>query len=147
MKYRDAAVAEARTWLGTPYQHQQRTKGLAVDCVGLLIGVGHGLGLTGEGFEFTGYARSADGVTLMRLARLYMVELPLDVTPRPGMVVVIATDLHPHHAGILCDYRGSGIGIIHASDRADPPRVVEHRLVQSMNFRITGLFDFKNVDY
>lgn len=33
-------VTEAREWLATPYVHQHRTKGVACDCVGLIIGVG-----------------------------------------------------------------------------------------------------------
>jgi len=120
-------------------------KGVAVDCVGLLIGVGKTLGLVDSSFDYTGYARNADGRTLMRLARFYLDELPEETPLAPGMVVMLVTDRHPHHAGILCDYRGAGIGIIHASDRATPPRVVEHRLVQSQDFRIAGLFDFKKV--
>ncbi len=32
-------VRTARTWLGTPYHHQGRLKGVGVDCAGLLIGV------------------------------------------------------------------------------------------------------------
>ena len=35
----DQAVAEARTWLGTPYLHQGSLKHRGVDCLGLLRGV------------------------------------------------------------------------------------------------------------
>ena len=34
-----AAVAEARSWLGTPYQHQASLKGVGCDCLGLVRGV------------------------------------------------------------------------------------------------------------
>ena len=33
---RNAAIAEARTWLGTPYHHRARVKGAGVDCLLLL---------------------------------------------------------------------------------------------------------------
>lgn len=33
------ALAEARQWLGTPYQHQASVKGIGTDCLGLLRGV------------------------------------------------------------------------------------------------------------
>lgn len=33
-------VAEARSWVGTPFRHQARVKGHAVDCANLIIGVG-----------------------------------------------------------------------------------------------------------
>lgn len=32
-------IAEARGWIGTPYRHQGRRKGVGCDCLGLLIGV------------------------------------------------------------------------------------------------------------
>lgn len=36
---RAAIVAEARSWLGTPYQHQASLKGAGCDCLGLVRGV------------------------------------------------------------------------------------------------------------
>ncbi len=42
---RQAIVAEARTWLGTPYHHQAGIKGVGCDCAYLLIGVYRALGL------------------------------------------------------------------------------------------------------
>lgn len=32
-------VAIARTWIGTPYQHQASTRGVACDCLGLIRGI------------------------------------------------------------------------------------------------------------
>jgi len=32
-------VAEARSWIGTPYRHQASLKGIGCDCLGLLRGV------------------------------------------------------------------------------------------------------------
>jgi NlpC/P60 family putative phage cell wall peptidase len=34
-----AVVAEARSWIGTPYMHQASNKGAGTDCLGLLRGV------------------------------------------------------------------------------------------------------------
>ena len=36
---RAAVVDEARSWLGTPYQHQASLKGAGCDCLGLVRGV------------------------------------------------------------------------------------------------------------
>lgn len=36
---RQAVLAEAHTWLRTPYHHQQRVKGAGVDCAQILIAV------------------------------------------------------------------------------------------------------------
>jgi NlpC/P60 family putative phage cell wall peptidase len=37
--FSDRIVAEARSWLGTPYHHQCAVKGAGTDCLGLLRGV------------------------------------------------------------------------------------------------------------
>lgn len=36
---RAAIVAEARSWIGTPYRHQGSVKGAGCDCLGLIRGV------------------------------------------------------------------------------------------------------------
>lgn len=36
---RNQIVAEARSWLGTPYHHQAALKGIGCDCIGLLKGI------------------------------------------------------------------------------------------------------------
>ena len=41
-------VAETLTWIGTPYHHQARVKGIGVDCAQLLVGVALGAGLISE---------------------------------------------------------------------------------------------------
>ena len=40
---RAAVVAEALTWLGTPYHHHARIKGVGVDCAQILLAVYAGL--------------------------------------------------------------------------------------------------------
>ncbi len=35
----ELVVAEARTWIGTPYRHQASCKGAGADCLGLVRGV------------------------------------------------------------------------------------------------------------
>ena len=35
----EAAIAEARRWLGTPYRHQASVRGAGCDCLGLVRGV------------------------------------------------------------------------------------------------------------
>lgn len=39
MSGRQDIVAEARSWLGTPYVHQASVKGAGADCLGLLRGI------------------------------------------------------------------------------------------------------------
>lgn len=45
MSAREAVVAEARRWLGTPFHHKARLQGVGVDCLGLVWAVGEGAGV------------------------------------------------------------------------------------------------------
>jgi cell wall-associated NlpC family hydrolase len=45
---RQAVVAEAMTWLGTPFHHHQAVKGAGVDCALFQYSVYHGVGLIPE---------------------------------------------------------------------------------------------------
>ena len=51
---REAIIAEARSWLKTPYHHCQRVKGVGVDCIQLLIASYVAAGVV-EGDIKTGY--------------------------------------------------------------------------------------------
>ncbi|NLR74203.1 MULTISPECIES: NlpC/P60 family protein [Leeia] len=42
---RQQVLAEARSWLGTPYHHQGRVKGVGVDCAMILCDIYHQVGL------------------------------------------------------------------------------------------------------
>jgi NlpC/P60 family putative phage cell wall peptidase len=39
MTVTNAVVAEARRWLGTPFRHQGRRRGVGCDCLGLVLGI------------------------------------------------------------------------------------------------------------
>jgi cell wall-associated NlpC family hydrolase len=142
MTVREAIVAEARAWMGTPWQHQQRRKGEAVDCVGLVIGVARALGLVAPAFDVSGYVRVPDGTLLARCAEV-MVPVARS-TMQPGDVVVIATAAEPAHMGIIGDYLHGGLSVIHASTHH--MKVVEHRLLFLQNFRFKAAYALPGVD-
>jgi NlpC/P60 family putative phage cell wall peptidase len=43
MTTREAFLAEARAWIGTPFRHGTALRGLGCDCLGLVVGVRHRL--------------------------------------------------------------------------------------------------------
>lgn len=136
---RAEVVAEARSWLGTPWAHQQRSKGVAVDCAGLVIGVARALGLVAADFDIGGYTRSPDG-TLLERCDTIMQRVAIEAM-RPGDMLVVATDAEPAHMGILGDYRHGGLSLIHASNRLGThSRVVEHRLLFARNLRFQAAY-------
>lgn len=53
---RDRVAAEGRSWLGTPYAHRQRLKGVGVDCAQLPLAVYAACGLIAEDAEVGAYA-------------------------------------------------------------------------------------------
>lgn len=147
MTTRAAVVDEARSWLDTPYQHQQRMKGVATDCLGMPIGIGRALQMVAPDFDITGYSRSPDGTMLAQCdallgARLSQAEM------QAGDLVVVCFDGDPQHFGILVPYRHGGLAIVHASNKHR--KVIETRLLfgtapRAMKFvaayRLPGVVD------
>jgi len=84
------AVAIARAWLGTPYQHQASLRGEGADCLGLLRGVWREL--FGREPERTppyrpDWAEVGGDETLLRAARRWLREIPLEAA-RAGNVLL-----------------------------------------------------------
>ena len=94
---REMFVQEARTWLDTPYQHQGRLKGIACDCIGLVIGTARALGLSD--FEITDYGRRPDG----RLRPVMETQLDIIAVAdaQPADVLLFQWDSCPIHVAIL----------------------------------------------
>lgn len=135
-------VAEARTWVGTPWVHQHRVKGHAVDCVGLVIGVARNLGLVPADFDVNGYSRMPDG-HLLALCAQHMTPVARDAM-QPGDVVVVAVEHDPQHMGILTPYPGGRLAMIHATS-VGVRGVVESRLVFTRVLQFRAAFALPGV--
>lgn len=142
MTTRTQIVTEARTWLGTPFHHQARIKGVGVDCVGLLIALGRQFGMVPLEWDVQGYDRNPDGRTLLAGCMEMMTPIEQDAM-RPGDVVLVRFDAHPQHVGIVGDYRHGGLSIIHASGNAGS--VIETRLMFSSAMLFVAAFSLPGV--
>lgn len=129
----DDVVAAARGWLGTPWHHQGRLKGVGVDCVGLVIGVARELDLSI--FDVTGYHHRPALGAVEQGCRAQM--LPVDPAT-PGDVLLFEVGGQPQHLGFLTD-----VGVLHAL--APMRRVVEHRLDEEWTRRIVAAFRLPGV--
>ena len=124
---REAIVAEARTWLGVPWRHQGWRKDTGCDCVGLIRGVGHALGLFDASDEnpaharFVGYPRESDPPLMQAALALYFVPI-LRGDAGAGDVLWLRFAGEPRHLAILAE----GEHVIHALESVG--KVVEHRL-------------------
>ena len=126
-------VAAARSYLGVPYLHQGRTmRGL--DCVGLIIRVGHDLGLSD--YDIDGYSRVPSGKRMERLLGLVCRKVQ-PALAKAGDLLHLAYDKEPQHLAMVTDY-----GIIHADNTHG---VVEHVIDLSNRRRIRGAYELPGV--
>lgn len=128
-------ASAAREWIGTPWHHQGRLKGVGVDCAGLVLGVAHGLGLSD--FAFTGYGHRPDPDVLGGFCRNMMAPVLIS-DARLGDVLLINVDRVPQHLAIFTD-----LGMVHAF--APLRRVVEHRIDEDWSARIVAAFRMPGV--
>ncbi len=135
-------IAQARTWIGTPYHHQARLKGVGCDCLGLVVGVASELKLTDEtgkllsSFDQTNYSTQPDGQLLTGKLQALLNEIPI-ADKAPGDLALFKIDGNPQHMGLLSDFEG-GIGVIHSY--VSSGKVVEHRLDKKWEQRIVKVF-------
>lgn len=143
MILREAIVAEARSWLGTPYRHQASLKGVGADCLGLVRGVWRFvIGEEPEGAPpYTpDWAEALGEETLLSAARRHMPEVaPGQVQAGDVLLFRMALGAPAKHAAIVA---GEG-RILHAYwGRA----VCETRLVPWWRRRIAAAFQFPGVE-
>ncbi len=102
--FRAAIIAEAVTWLGTPWHHQARVKGAGVDCGQFLIACYVGAGLV-PAFDTGPYARDwhqhQSGERFLSFVEQHLD--PTD-TPLPGDVVVWRYGQCYSHGAIVVDW-------------------------------------------
>ncbi|MCT8999651.1 NlpC/P60 family protein [Chelativorans intermedius] len=134
-----AVVAEALSWVGTPYRHQASRKHVGCDCLGLVRGVWRAL--YGTEPETAGpysmdWAETGGGERLLEAARRHFLPCPAGV-PAAGRLVLFRWRPHlpAKHAGILV----AEDAFVHAYEgRA----VVVSSLVPQWRRRIAGVFTF-----
>ena len=97
---RPAIVAEARTWLGTPFLWQASVKGRGCDCKGLVTGVARALDLPGADSLHARMAayHNVDTRVLIEGLRANMDKVD---QAEPGDVLLLKMRGQPVHLGIL----------------------------------------------
>jgi cell wall-associated NlpC family hydrolase len=146
MTMRSDIVAYARTLIGTPFHHAARLPGVGVDCAGVLVLVARQCALVSQDFDLPAYAEHPDGRTMLAWCDKYMGARLTEKTMQPGDAVVMITDRLPQHLGVLGDHRHGGLSLIHASNTANPPRVIETGLRWLPNQRFVASYSFPGVE-
>jgi NlpC/P60 family putative phage cell wall peptidase len=141
---RSAIVAEARSWIGTPYRHQASLKGVGCDCLGLVRGVWRAI-IGPEPARAPPYApdwaEATAAESLAEAAARYLTAVPLDRFA-PGDVLLFRwrARLPAKHAAIVT----APDKMVHAHDGAAVAEVAiapwwRRRLAYA--FRFPGLTD------
>ena len=138
----EAALREARLWLGTPYRHQARCIGAGCDCLGLILGIWRALygSLPAEPPAYSpDWAEAGEGEALLQAAGAWLVEKPLAlIIPGDVLLFRIRERGAARHLG-LYSAPAPGARFIHAySGHA----VTESPLSLPWRRRIAGCFAF-----
>jgi len=136
MATREQIIAEARTWIGTPWVHQGRLKGVGCDCIGVGLCVPRALGIFPPDFDVTGYSRNPDPQMLVGYLRRYMD--PTD-TPTGADLLLVRSHRLPQHIQMLT-FDGT---VIHAIDRIRGVR--EHRL-DTQRYPIASAWRYRGIE-
>lgn len=140
---RDAIIAAARTWVGTPYHHQASLKGVGCDCLGLIRGLWREL-YGPEPVALPPYTRDWGDATgsesLMDAGCRHLTRLGEVRAARPGDVLVfrMRDSGVAKHAGILvADDR-----MVHAQEEVG---VSEVELGRWWRRRLVAAFSFPGI--
>lgn len=140
MATRQQIVDCARTYLGTPYHHQGRLKGVGCDCIGLAIAVAAELGMTTTQYS-TEYGRDPDGTLESTLEQDCT---RVDTYQVGDLLLIRNLKGPPRHCGLVgLDDQGN-FTLIHAWDKR--AEVVEHGLTDWWEQRIVCAYQLPGVD-
>ena len=150
MATRADIVRKAREYLGTPFQHQGRRKGQALDCVGLILCVADDLGLADkenvlfQRMDYYDYGPQPIGRFVHEecVKRLNQKSV-LDIKPGDALTLRIPTD--PCHTAIVAEIPGQGLSMIHCYEGGQA-KCIEHRIDERWHNRIVGAFEFPGTE-
>lgn len=148
MDIREQIVAEARSWLGTPYHHQQSTRGAGCDCVGLVRGVGVACGVMPPRLEewarFAGYSRRPNPRRMAEGMHTFLMPLPDGAEPLPGDIAWLQWRANlPMHLALLAHDAAGAPQLIHSF--SDAGQVVCHGLTLQWRERVVSWWRYPGV--
>lgn len=140
----ESIVAEARSWLGTPYHHMADIKGVGVDCGMLLVRIFSDLGLCSD-FDPRPYTRDwymhQDGEVYLSFVEARSDEISIDDI-LPGDIVLFRVGRCYSHGAVVTET--SPLRLLHAvyqygrvvEDVADSYPEISKRLKNARFFRV-----------
>src|SRR5574337_130456 len=139
---------KAREFIGTPFAHQGRIKGQALDCAGLPLLVAEELGIKDRngdpmsGSLYCNYGPQPQSRLVQDACRKHFIAKGI-LKMKPGDIVTIRNSVLPCHVAIVSE-RGGVPYIIHAYN-GGTCKCVEHILDMNWRRRIECVFEFPGV--
>lgn len=139
----DAIVARARSWIGTPYEHQASCRGAGTDCLGLLRGLWREIyGAEPETVPaYTpDWSETGGGDDLLDAAARHLAPIGMQETA-PGDVLVLRMRAGgpAKHVGVFARTATGSPTLVHAYSGHG---VVESPMTPAWTRRIAGAFRF-----
>jgi NlpC/P60 family putative phage cell wall peptidase len=122
----EQVIAEARSWIDTPFHHQAMLKGVGADCVGLIRGVSTNLGGPFDPVQwerFKNYSRTPNPRKMMEGIATFLLPVADGDLQLADVLHLQWRDEMPMHLALYATRDGRPT-IIHAL--ADARRVCEH---------------------
>ncbi len=133
---RDDVIAEARTWLGTPWHHQASVKGVGCDCIGFIRGVAEPfLGKVDIPLDYTPTWHLYRAEPRMYLGFKAVAEEIDPADAIPSDILLFGAGKGPAHHCALLTPEG---GLIHCYQEAG--RVVEHAFSDGWQSKLRHAF-------
>lgn len=149
MRRSNEIVDEARSWVGTPFAHQHRTKGAFVDCVGLILGVGADLGLLSISAEdwapYRNYTRTPNPRKMFEAMNEFLEfqDVPKESAAPDGSIAWFQwREGLPMHLGIMATF-GARRTVIHALEPVG--KCVEHTFDTIWQSRVDSWWKYPGV--
>ena len=141
MNIRESIIAEAMTWIGTPWHHNAQIKGVGVDCAQFLIGVYHNVGLVPD-IDTGNYPRDWHLHKSQPMFLDFLSQYADQVLyAKTGDIIMWKYGRHPAHGSIVIDDHT----IIHAF-RDERGVVITDLNHTNMKERFAGYYKLKGLD-
>jgi len=131
-------IDAARSEIGTPFRHQGRVSGKALDCAGLIVRVSDLLGVPAS--DQRGYSRLPSGEKLESALDSQQNVFRVRGAPMAGDILLLRFDKDPQHLAIY-----TGENIIHSTSQTG--RVVEERFDAMWRSRLVRIYRFVGVSH
>lgn len=134
-------LIEARSWIGTPFGHQQRLKHVSVDCVNFIDACFESAGVDTEPIP-RNYLPKEDGSLMLRLLKTKLLYVPWEYRS-PADVIAFSDEAlknkdKPVHIAFVAEVTPATTFIIEAGFR----RVARHRLNMHWISRVHSAWRF-----